>query len=221
LGKINANPWREVKVLGKPRATAGTGHYTREEIENVHNALLGRTDCQLVMALGYFAGLRIGEIAGLQWGDIDTHIHVRRAIHRRQESQPKTDSSLRSIPLIEPIITLLREHRRTATSTWVFPNEAGKPMDMELLSRRVIRPMLKAAGLSWKGYHATRRGAGTDMMRATKGNLGAVQMFLGHSTATTTARACIKKNPDVLAAGMKALEAASAVRAIETEGDTE
>ena len=58
-----------------------TGSYTLEDIENIISALVEYPECQLIMALCWFAGLRKGEIQGLQWGDIDADcIHVRRNI---------------------------------------------------------------------------------------------------------------------------------------------
>jgi len=52
-----SNPWTYAKTLRKPKETPGTEHYTRDEIEDIISALVERVDCQLVMALTYFAGL--------------------------------------------------------------------------------------------------------------------------------------------------------------------
>src|ERR1700688_4367953 len=83
LDLIEANPWSFCKVLGKSLKNGKTEHYTLEEIENIISALVDYVDCQLIMALTFFLGLRKGEIAGLQWNDIDgDYVHIRRAITR-------------------------------------------------------------------------------------------------------------------------------------------
>jgi integrase len=80
LEYVDANPWHGAKTLGKVRESAVTAHYTLEEAESIINALIDRTDAQLVFALAFFMGLRPSEIAALQWGDFDgQQIHIRRA----------------------------------------------------------------------------------------------------------------------------------------------
>lgn len=82
-GHCDSNPIRDAKVLGNTLGNGDTKSYTLEEMENVISALIEHTDAQLVMALSFFAGLRKGEIQGLQWADVDAdYIHVRRAFSR-------------------------------------------------------------------------------------------------------------------------------------------
>ena len=49
------------------KATAPTGHYTLEEMENIISALFDHVDCQLIMAF-IFLGIRKGEIPRLAVG---------------------------------------------------------------------------------------------------------------------------------------------------------
>src|SRR5580698_6757401 len=77
-GQCDNNPIRDAKVLGKTLPDGVTGSYTLEEMENIISALVENVAAQLVMALSFFAGMRKGEIAVLQWGDIDAnYIHIR------------------------------------------------------------------------------------------------------------------------------------------------
>ncbi|HTZ84568.1 MAG TPA: site-specific integrase, partial [Candidatus Acidoferrales bacterium] len=100
LGHIESNPWHDVKVLGKTKEVPATKHYPLEEIENIISALVEHVDCQLIMALAFFLGLRRGEIEGLQWGDIDAgFIHIRRSAWQGHITTPKTKKSVRSIPI--------------------------------------------------------------------------------------------------------------------------
>ncbi len=77
--------------------------------------------------LALYAGLRIGEVCGLQWGDIhptEGTLYVQRTLSRIRNtgeqattksmlilSQPKTDSSIRRIPLPEFLFHHLNPHR--------------------------------------------------------------------------------------------------------------
>lgn len=68
------------------------------------------------------AGLREGEACGLQLGDIDLErkeLHVRRNVQQEKDGNgkprtvvypPKTETSYRTVPMVEPLADMLREH---------------------------------------------------------------------------------------------------------------
>lgn len=64
---LTLNPWHEVKIPQDAIEPERTQHYTIEEAEDLISALVDHVDCQLVIALSYFLGLRPGEIAALRW----------------------------------------------------------------------------------------------------------------------------------------------------------
>jgi integrase len=207
-GHVESNPWHDVKVLGRQIEPEATESYTLEEIENVISALVEHVEAQLVMALSFFAGLRKGEIQGLQWHDIDqNYIHVRRAVTRSIVGTPKTNKSIRSIPIIEPVRVLLVLWRsKSRGDGWMFPNERGNPIELKDMARRVIRPALKKAGVQWKGFHAGRRGLGTTL-RTLTGNSNAGRDVLGHNTTQVTETHYEDRMPEEVLKGMKLLEA--------------
>lgn len=204
IGDVESNPWHDAKALGKKKANGETEFYTREEIENIISALVDCVECQLIMALCYFAGLRRGEIQGLQWGDIDAdYIHIRRAVVNGREGTPKTKTSVRSVPIIEPCRTFLKLWREKAPDgDWVFTRS------LRHLARMRIVPTLEKAGLKWKGYHAGRRGLGTTL-RALTGNSTAAKNILGHSGEVVTQQHYEDRLPAEALKGMKLLEAAT------------
>ena len=202
LDLIEANPWSFCKVLGKTKATAPTEHYSLEEIENIITALVDHVDCQLIMALTFFMGLRKGEIQGLQWGDVDGgYIHIRRNIVRSHITTPKTKKSVRSIPIIQPVKGLLRLWRAKATTedVWLFR------FSLEHVARKTIQPTLAKNKLEWKGFHAGRRGLGTTL-RALTGNSTAARDVLGHEDETLTKDHYEGKLPEEALKGMRLLE---------------
>jgi integrase len=207
-GECETNPIRDAKVLGKTLGNGVTGVYTLEEIENIITALVDHVDCQLIMALAFFLGLRKGEIAGLEWGDIDgDYIHVRRNVTKGvgglHTVTPKTLKSVRSLPIIEPVRTLLTLQKRDGVKVFT--------KNLTTLSKGTIRPTIERAGLEWKGYHSGRRGLGTALLALT-GNSNAGRDMLGHSTTATTQQHYEGALPAEALAGMKLLEAKVAIK---------
>lgn len=82
-----------------------------------------RTKCLIApVMLGYYAGLRIGEVLGLCWNDIDfekKEIHVVRQLHPdsiRSKSffaPPKTDKSIRTICISDKLVNFLRDWHKS------------------------------------------------------------------------------------------------------------
>src|SRR5262249_47663859 len=152
-----------------------------EEIEDIISALVDRVDSQLIIAMAFFLGLRPSEIAGLQWGDVSAeYLHIRRALVRGVVGPTKTELT-RDLELIQPVkglLVLWRAKCPQSPNNWMFPNQLGRPMNLRDHYRSVIRPALKAKGLSWKGLYAGRRGCGTALVGLTNGNYAAAQETL-------------------------------------------
>lgn len=58
-----------------------------------------------------FAGLRLGELRGLRWGDVDVAkrlIHVRRSYTMGSEDVPKS-GRVRALPMTDPVADALQE----------------------------------------------------------------------------------------------------------------
>jgi integrase len=204
LGLLETNVWHDVKVLGKSRAPEETPHYTLEEAENIVSALVDHPDCQALMVLACFVGLRPGEIQGLQWGDVEEDwIHIRRSIVRGVEGELKTSGSTRSLPLISPVKIALALWRQKAGD-----NERVFPQQLQTLIKLIIRPKLSAKGLKWKGLYAGRRGAATILTQLT-GDALAAKELLGHANLSVTTAKYVKTMPEALLRGMKLLEEAT------------
>jgi integrase len=212
LGNIESNPWHDVKVLGKTKEPGETAHYTLEEAEDIISALVEHVDCQLIVALAFFLGLRPGEIQGLKWQDIDDKwIHIRRAVARNVVGETKTKSSVASVPLIAPVripLTLWREKKGNPSEGWLFPNAKGKPVDLRSVISRTIVPTLEAKNIEWKTLYAGRRGAATILTQLT-GDALAAKELLRHKNLAVTTDKYVKAIPEALLKGIKLLEAAA------------
>jgi integrase len=202
---LGANPARETKAEGK-RSDPQLHAHTLPEIEDMLKLL--DEPARTVVAVAAFGGLRESEIRGLKRSDYDGHsLHVRRAVWRTHVGETKTPESKSSVPVIAPLRKLLDAHvQRNGTADWLFSGEKmGRPLHLDNLSRRVIRP---AVGDRWRGWHAFRRGLGTNLF-ALGVSPEVAQTILRHSDASTTRKHYILlKSLDEGRAAMTRLEQA-------------
>ncbi|HEX3987536.1 MAG TPA: hypothetical protein VHX13_13110 [Acidobacteriaceae bacterium] len=224
-GVTESNPWHDVKVLGKVKEPQGTTHYTLEQAVKMIGALKGHPDCQAILALSCFLGLRPGEIAGLQWPDIDDNwIHIRRAVVRGIVGATKTRikaaadqlcscglplSSCQRLPLIAPVAQPLSAWRKMSgdpTEGWVLSSRSGNPVNLAELNRRVIAPILNSQGIRFKGLYPGRRGAATILTELT-GSAIAAQQLLRHQDLAVTTKNYVQMIPEALLSAVKLLEA--------------
>jgi integrase len=103
-----------------------------------------------------FSGLRVGELLGLTWGDIDFDkglIYVRKQLDAdtRTRVEPKTEHAVRDVMLMPALGRLLREHRMASpyskAGDLVFCSPLGKGLDRHNVSRRGLAAAVKAAEL--------------------------------------------------------------------------
>lgn len=137
-----------------------------------------------LIVLGIRAGLRIGELIGLKWEDLDLDgrkLHVGRSRYRHRETLPKGNKA-RTIPLTAQAVTVLRSLRHLR-GPYVFCNEDGSPLTRH--DARVLRPIAIKAGLKPLGPHTLRHTFGSHC--AMKGfNIREVQAWMGHASISTT-----------------------------------
>lgn len=125
-----------------------SGPYTPGISQHVVRAVIG------VAAL---AGLREGEIRGQWWEDDEGHIllNIRRLVwrtHVKYETKTHEDEDDPGVvPIIKPLRAILDAIKPEIPSGWVFPNSIGGALDLDNLVDRVIKPVLKANGLSGRG----------------------------------------------------------------------
>ena len=138
----------------------------------------------LVAAL---TGLGSAELKGLRWEDFTgDELNVSRNVWMGHITETKTLARNAPVPVIDLVKEALEEQRaRTGGVGFIFPARNGKPLRLENLLRRDMRPAFDEAKIKWHGWHAFRRGLATNLS-----GLGVedktIQAILRHSNVSTT-----------------------------------
>ena len=151
--------------------------------------LLERADDveRAIVLLAAEAGLRVGEIRGLQWTDLKgEQITIRRALDRQTDEiiAPKHNKP-RTVPMSPRLVSALASLPRLGL--WVIAESDGSLADYELLSG-CVNALYDRAGVERpkKPMHCLRHTYGTVMARRVP--LPVVQKLMGHSDIATTMR---------------------------------
>ena len=143
-------------------------------------------------------GMRLGELFGLQWPDVDLKagvIMVKRAlveVHGRLHLlEPKTARSRRRIDLPQVSIAALEKHRAAMVQNgwgdvpWVFCDSRGGPLRRSHFHKNVFKPLLVKADLPDIRFHDLRHTSATLLLSAGV-HPKVVQERLGHSQISVT-----------------------------------
>lgn len=141
----------------------------------------------LVVLLGGEAGLRCGEMVGLQWSDIDLKrnvLTVARSFWQGIEGPPKGGRS-RTIPLAERLRAALVEHRHLRSPHVLVTRVGDKPSSCTI--RRWLNGAQEGARFGATGPHVLRHTFCSHLAMAGKPPK-VIQELAGHHSITTTER---------------------------------
>lgn len=160
---------------------------------------------EALMVLGITTGMRVSELLGLKWGDINFDsgkLSVRRSLTYANTgpvySDTKRKSSRRSIKLTQTALSALRSHRKRMNEErlrvgldWqdndlVFPGDKGQPLRPWTLNRAFKRVMKTAELPSDVTFHAATRHTCATLLLSKGVHGKLVQELLGHATISIT-----------------------------------
>jgi integrase len=169
-----------------PQAQLGSA-----ELEAILRAVKGTRLYPLVLTAAY-TGLRQGEMLGLQWQDVELELNrltVRHQLQRGRLVDPKTERSLRRLPLLPVVRETLEQVRleqiaERRITPWVFASLTGGPLDGVNVTHR-FQAALRRSGLPVYRWHDLRLACGTLLLERGV-DIKIVSSILGHSQITLT-----------------------------------
>lgn len=199
-GLLASNPASKVKRPGVARTEAK--YLSATDVARLLEAGAGLR-YHVALVLMATTGLRRGEVAGLQWSDIDLgkgELTVRHTLSRVDGqlvlTEPKTQRSRRRVPLHAGVVTALKgwrtqqlQERLAAGDVWtdagmVFATESGSMLDpRNLLS--TVELAARKAGVKNIGAHSLRHSAAVAWLESGV-HIKAAADLLGHSSIAIT-----------------------------------
>lgn len=146
-----------------------------------------------------FGGLRIGEICGLKWGDVDLRagtLRISRTVQRIYLADgpqrryyisvgpPKTPSSIREIPLPAQLKALARPLKKDMPPENFVLSQGPLPIEPRAY-RDYFHGLLRRLGLPRMRFHALRHSFATRCIRS-RCDYKTVSSILGHASIATT-----------------------------------
>lgn len=211
LGFLDApNPVTDAKIPTAAHASEPTKAYSAQEVIAMLDTLGGTAKASV--ALMFFCGLRPSEARALRWEDYDAKsktIRVARSMWRGFTNEPKTRSSIGTIPVPQVLADIL--DATPHASDYVLTSALGRPVDLHNFASRAIRPALAKCAvcrkerhnangheykpiLEWRGFYALRRGCAT--LATSLDTPLAAKSLLRHANVQTTAAYYIKSVPE-------------------------
>ena len=193
---IPDNPASEIdmpssKLIKKPREVLA---YDENEQRRLQQYIETHSDNNAVLCCAFMieTGLRSGEALALRWKDISIEkykCHVYSTIVNPHmpskayvQETPKTDASIRTIPLNTRAIAILNILKRRANCEFVFGD--GKRLEYPTLIR-AIKKMCRESKVTYRGAHVFRHTFATNCYY--KGiDIKILSKLLGHSDIKVT-----------------------------------
>lgn len=172
---------------------------SKEEQNRLENNLKQKPNIRKIcILLCLYTGLRIGEVCGLKWEDIDfsnQSLTIKRTIERIKnkdktiktktiliESTPKSDTSNRIIPIPDFLILLLKQFKNN--DSYFLLSNKEKKYDPRLLESFYSR-ILKISQINPNKFHTLRHTFATRCIES-KMDVKTLSEILGHSQVETT-----------------------------------
>ena len=203
---IVANPAERVQPpkARKPKRRSYDDEQTKILLENLELLPNEDTKYKVAIILTVFTGVRLGELMGLEWQDVDFKngiISINRSSQYLADmgvftKVPKTESSIREIAIPEFIVSLLEEYKlwyeeqkSIYSELWtnsdrLFVQADGKPMHPSTISKWFVK-YVGQIGLPVINFHGLRH-TNASLLVAQNVDIAVVSARLGHAQISTT-----------------------------------
>ena len=171
--------------------------FTVEEQRAIEREIFRSDDRRLHgILLCLYTGLRIGELLGLTWNDVELErgvIKITKTVYREKNEcgawqlfvdTPKTKASDRVIPLPEYITNMLRQDYEFAKTPYVIENKKGERMSIRSY-QYIFEKLTERARVRKLNFHALRHTFATRAIECGM-DIKTVADIMGHQNASIT-----------------------------------
>jgi integrase len=206
-GLIAFNPIAKLEKNERPKVGRRAKRILdRDEIVQLLNAATDgtHTPYRTLLATAVFTGLRLGELLGLTWADVDLEsgvVRVRKQLDRKgRRVEPKTEQAVRDVVMFPALAKTLREQKerafglgRARPTDLVFSGpRSGGPLNGRNVAKRGLDKAMERAGLGDDGRPKLRfhdlRHTFASLLIAQGRNVVYVSRQLGHADPAITLR---------------------------------
>ncbi|EFW24815.1 tyrosine-type recombinase/integrase [Solobacterium moorei] len=154
-------------------------------------------------------GMRIGEICGLRWCDVDTAEGVIKVRHTLQRiyiiegetrhtelllDTPKTANSVRDIPMSSELLKMLKSLNKVVNENYYVISNDIKPIEPRTY-RNYYKKLCKQLDIPELKFHSLRHSFATRCIES-KADYKTVSVLLGHSNISTTLNLYVHPNKE-------------------------
>ena len=154
-------------------------------------------------------GMRIGEICGLRWCDVDTAEGVIKVRHTLQRiyiiegetrhtelllDTPKTANSVRDIPMSSELLKMLKSLNKVVNENYYVISNDIKPIEPRTY-RNYYKKLCKQLDIPELKFHGLRHSFATRCIES-KADYKTVSVLLGHSNISTTLNLFVHPNKE-------------------------
>ncbi|OJG75810.1 hypothetical protein RV12_GL000149 [Enterococcus quebecensis] len=192
---LKGSPYKKIRLPHKKKKMLSA--LSRSDQRKLEIVALKEKGCSPII-LSLYLGLRIGEVSGLKWSDIDFKneiVYIKRTVSRVKTSlktenktniiisSPKTEQSYRIVPLSKKILYYLIEKKKNSDSEYVVACRSN------LAEPRVIRyrfkSAVKKAGIPDVHFHILRHTFATRCIEMGT-DIASLSRLLGHTSVKMT-----------------------------------
>lgn len=211
IGELPKNPFAGIKApKTKVRTTRLTSGQMDDLLEAVYIELKPEDFLYPTILLAFYGALRIGEICGLKWNNIDfksNSISVENAIGMVKgegyTKQPKNTYSIRSFPMIPQLRAALEEVKKAKKpKEQDFVNGSGTEFTTPIKANKAFRKFVRQYDLKDAygkpiTFHGLRHNFG--FMGVKSGmDIASLSRIFGHANRATTLNIYSDSSPDAL-----------------------